>query len=551
MSRQVSDSQSISTIEVATSVGFAAGDYVYRYGANLVGFPKAASNSLGDLSAAIGGTTYSDYIATGLTGQQISAQGPLQDATLYSGTTRAITTPLVAAATINAATSYNNNVVAALQGGNYVSVYFTTATTLVAAIYDTTGTIVGSAVTISASAVSNTANTNTVAVAGLTDGGYVVAFTGVSSYPQYVRVNSSNAITAGPTTIRSSQAYTGSANNNNKSVCGTSSGGFAIAVCSQTNTYAVYVSSYNSGNSVLWQGDVDAGQNVYGQYMGQDSVSIVQNGNYLQIGVVNYDQDPCSGQYYIGYGINCWQTTSDARVGTKLSSYTSIASRTYNSKMKVCPIIGSTDAAIFMFSLSSSPTSMTCATFVAGTNQNVNFSIASGQAFWPVALASGGFGLVYVGTDSVVRLILATKASNSYVWTQGSAQTLYSAASITYNAMCASNGRNGRIFVSFPDTSSFPINMQVSNYSATNGVTYITGATTYTPATNYSLLGIALTSATAGSSGLVQTKGTAKLNAGYASLSTPTSFNYSTSAYGPFGGNTGSVSGTTVTLGGL
>lgn len=95
------------------------------------------------------------------------------------------------------------------------------------------------------------------------------------------------------------------------------------------------------------------------------------------------------------------------------------------------------------------------------------------------------------------------------------------------------------------------MNMQVSNYDATNGVTYLTGTTTYTPATNYSLLGVALTAATAGSSGIVQTKGTAKLNAGYASLSTPTSFNYSTSTYGPFGGNTGSVSGTTVTLGGL
>lgn len=549
MSRQVSDSQSISTIEVATSVGFTAGDYVYRYGANLVGFPKAASNNLGDLSVAIGGTTYTDYIASGLTGQQISAQGPLVDATLYTGTTRAITTPLVAAAVINAVDSYNNNVVAALQGGNYVSVYFTAATTLTAAIYDTTGTIVGSAVTISASAVSNTVNTNTVAVAGLTDGGYVVVFTGASSYPQYVRVNSSNAITAGPTNVRASTAYGG--NNNNKSVCGTSAGGFAIAVCSPSNTYSVYVSSYNSSNGVLWQADVDAGYNQYGTYYGQDSVSIVQNGTYLQLGVVHYDEYACTGQIYIMYGLNCYQTTSNSRVGTKVTSVTTTAGRSYNSKIKVCPLIGSTDAAIFMVSFSSAPTSMTGITVVAGVNQNVNFTIDSGSSFWPIALTSGGFGLVYAGTDSVVRLILATKASNSYVWTLGSSQILYNTAAITYNAMCASGGRSGRIFVSFPNTSSYPTNMQVSNYTATNGVTYITGTTTYNPSTNYSLLGIALTAATAGSSGLVQTKGTAKLNAGYASLSTPTSFNYSTSTYGPFGGNTGSVSGTTVTLGGL
>jgi len=554
MSRQVSDSQSISTIEVATSVGFTAGDYVYRYGANLVGFPKAASNSLGDLAVAISGTTYTDYISSGLTGQQISAQGPLIDSTLYSGTTRTITTPLVAAAVINAVTSYTNNVVAALQGGNYVSVYFTAATTLTAAIYDTTGTIVGSAVTISASAVANLNNTNTVAVAGLTDGGYVVAFTGVSSYPQYVRVNSSNAITAGPTTVRSGTAY--GTNNNNKSVCGTSSGGFAIAVCSEYTTYQGYVSVYSSGNSLLWQDNIDAGTNYYGSNSGWDSVSIVQNGTYLQIGVVNWDVDPCTGAISISLGLNCWQTTYNARVGTKVSSTSGLgySSRTYSSKIKVCPIIGSTDAAIFMFSQALAPTTITCTTVVAGVNQNVNFSVNSGvstESFWPIALASGGFGFVYAGIDSVVKLILATKSSNSYVWTQGSAQTLYNTAAISYTAMCASGGRSGRIFVSFPNSSSYPVNMQVSNYTATNGVTYITGTTNYTPATNYSLLGVALTAATAGSSGIVQTKGTAKLNAGYASLSTPTSFNYSTSTYGPFGGNTGSVSGTTVTLGGL
>jgi predicted heme/steroid binding protein len=228
--------------------------------------------------------------------------------------------------------------------------------------------------------------------------------------------------------------------------------------------------------------------------------------------------------------------------------------RSYNSKIKVCPIVGSTDAALFMLTYAYTPTTVSCTTVVAGVNQNVNFSVNAGvstQSFWPLALAAGGFGFVYVGTDSVVKLILATKSSTAYSWAVGSAQTLYSAATIVTNAMCASNGRNGRIFVSFPNTSAYPVNMQVSNFTATNGVTYITGSTNYTPATNYSLLGVALTTAAPGASGTVQTRGTAKLNAGYPAALTPSYFSYASSAYGPYGGNTGNVSGTTVTLGGL
>lgn len=551
MSRQVSDSQSISTIEVATSVGFTAGDYVYRYGANLVGFPKAASNNLGDLSAAIGGTTYTDYISSGLTGQQICGQGPLIDSTLYSGTTRTITTPLVAAATINAASSYSNNKVAALQGGNYVNVYFTAATTLTAAIYDTTGTIVGSAVTISASALSSSTNVDIVAVAGLTDGGYVVAFTNSgSNYPQYVRVNSSNAITAGPTNVVAAGPVL---NSYNKAICGTSAGGFAFAGGGESTVSYSRVAVYNSANSQLWTANIATGGSYYGTDSRMDSISIVQNGTYLQIMQASYTYDPCYGDYAISFGFNCWQTTSNARVGTQLTTHTaSVGAPSNYSKVKVCPIIGSTDAALFTYHIAS--TAVQTQTLVAGVNQSVGFTIATGsgvRAAIPVALASGGIQLVYATADSVVRLISLTKNSSSYVWTAGSSQILYNTAAINYDSLFASNGRNGRIFISFPNTSAYPMNMQVSNYDATNGVTAITGSTNYTPATNYSLLGVALTAATAGSSGLVQTKGTAKLNAGYPSVSSPTSFNYSTSTYGPFGGNTGSVSGTTVTLGGL
>jgi len=548
MGRQVSGSQAISTTEVATSVGFSAGDYVYRYGANLVGFPKSASNSIGALATAIGGTVYSDFIMTGLSGQQVSAAGPAVDTALYTGTTRAISTPLVAAASVNAATSYNNNKVAALQGGNYVHVYFTAASTLTAAIYDTTGTMVGSAVTISTSAENNTLNRDTVAVAGLTDGGYVVVFTGASSHPQYVRVNSSNTITAGPSNIRSSVAY--GSNNNNKSVCGMSDGGFAVVMCSASGTSNAYLASYASNNTLYWAADIDAGFNIYGGNSGFDSISIVQSGIYLNIACANWDTDPCTGQAYICYGLNCWSRTGNSRIGSKVQSANSVATRTYPSKVQVCPIIGSLNAALFSFTTTNQ--SVTHWTIVAGVNQGAfSSTLGSAQSYWTVATANGNFQLVYVGTDSVVKLLPYTKNSSAYQWTAGTPQTLYNSAAIGFTGMCASMGRNGRIFVSFPNASSHPMNMQISSYDATNGTTYIQGSAIYTPVNNYSLIGVALTSAAPGSSGTVQTSGTIKLSAEYPPAQSPIYFSYVNNAYGPYGGNAGYVSGTTVTLEGL
>jgi hypothetical protein len=80
----------------------------------------------------------------------------------------------------------------------------------------------------------------------------------------------------------------------------------------------------------------------------------------------------------------------------------------------------------------------------------------------------------------------------------------------------------------------------------TTGVDASATGLTLTPETGYSLQGISLTAAASGSSGLVQTRGTATLNSNYSAATPATFFDFRNPII--FGTN-GTVVGRTVTMG--
>jgi hypothetical protein len=175
-----------------TSVGFNAGDYVYQYGANLVGWPKGATVGVGITDVAIGPTTYTSPIQT--SESRAASYGPFTDQIAYSGTT--VTAGQIIGSPVTLQSSYASSagtMCATLTNGNVAYIFWAAATTLVGAIYNSSGVQQGSNVTISTTA--NNGGSRQIALCADNSGGYIVAYSdnGIAAI-NIGRCNSSNAL---------------------------------------------------------------------------------------------------------------------------------------------------------------------------------------------------------------------------------------------------------------------------------------------------------------------------------------------------------------------
>lgn len=185
-------------------------------------------------------------------------------------------------------------------------------------------------------------------------------------------------------------------------------------------------------------------------------------------------------------------------------------------------------------------------TVMTSTNVSTSFSASN------IALASinnGGCVLVYRNGTTDLRYATFNAApvqqSTGALVTGNTADVSIGASGIAGGTFAFAYGAVTTGFSTFG-----------SAYSATytNGVTTITSLISYTPAGGYYVLGIALTTAAAGTTGAVAINGPANLGASYPVLTSNILFDYTGTAFtarSAINANRGNVIGTNVTLRGL
>lgn len=185
-----------------------------------------------------------------------------------------------------------------------------------------------------------------------------------------------------------------------------------------------------------------------------------------------------------------------------------------------------------------------------GIDTNTGHAIGytgNGAAVWATTrIVSVGSFISYVNVRSL-------NLNNTNVTTYGTSSAVNTGLSSSGSLFSMSVIPNveGAVTIVYLDASNFPaffIPVVQDSYirkTFTAGTDVSLSKLMLTPERGYSLLGVAITAAAAGSTGLVQTKGTATLNAGYpaGTLYTPFDFRSSTT-----NGVRGSVTGRTVTL---
>jgi len=225
-----------------TSVGFNAGDYVYQYGANLVGWPKGSTVGVGANNTLIAGNTYTGYAQT--SDSRAVSYGPFTDQITYSGTTTTVGQTIVSPTTLSGVTYANGACrCAVLTGGNVAYIYRSTGSTaLSGAIYNSSGVLQGSVVTLTSTL---NYSDNTLTICAMPDGGYIVGWCDSSTGFTYSRVSSANAVTSGPTVISGSGATSGTL----FAAASTNYYAFSYNLTLGTPTYSLRVFNLSNGST--------------------------------------------------------------------------------------------------------------------------------------------------------------------------------------------------------------------------------------------------------------------------------------------------------------
>lgn len=517
-----------------TSVGFNAGDYVYQYGANLVGWPKGATTGVGITDIAIGPTTYTSPIQT--SDSRAASYGPFTDQIAYAGTNVTAGQVIGSPVTLQSArASALGTMCATLTNGNIAYIFFTSLNTLVGAIYNSSGVQQGSNVTISTTVGLN--DSRQIGMCADNSGGYIVVYLDNNTgYITTARINSSNTITYNASQISSTGVYF-------KVCCSTSyysivyvtGVGSSNAYCtniilsnnSAVSTYTSSVSNiYNvtcaatDGNSVyMFIGD-NGGSTCYWRYIQQSSSGLIGSGTL---------SGTWSSSYPYMSATSGSATTNPNYPGSSVwLAYTNNSNQLYLYR--------------FAGTAGSSPTSVTQA---VGGSSPYSFNEFSISGF-----TNGS--VIFVARDSSTGFI----KYNAYSVTGASLGSSTLISSNTQNATVCVAAQLGSkfVFTYGAVTTSYSTFGQAWSAAYTNGVTTLTGTTSYTPSNGYYVLGVALTTAAAGSTGMVATNGSANLSATYPVLPSNILFDSTGTAFtarSAINAQRGNVIGTNVTLRGL
>lgn len=513
-----------------TSVGFNAGDYVYQYGANLVGWPKGSTTSLGANNTLIAGNTYTGYAQT--VDSRAASYGPYTDQATYSGTTTTVGQTIVSPTTLSGVTYANGACrCAVLTGGNVAYIYRSTGSTaLSGAIYNSSGVLQGSAITLTSTL---NYSDNTLTICAMPDGGYIAGWCDSSTGFTYSRVSSANAVTSGPTQI------SGSGSTNGTLFAAASVNYFAFSYNFTLGTPTFSLRVYNLSNSSMGTYSssltnvnntacVGTSANTFyllvGDYGNNNWTILHINANAVQIGgSVSFSS--CSNSY--SWVAGCGSTANTTYAGA-CSAWFMFPNSSGN--LQTYRFYG-TDSAL-------------------PTYQGVNQGTAISQA----AVAStnnGGAMLVYRNSSTGFLQAASFNAAANQV---GTTATLVATA--VANVAIGASGFAGPSFAyGYGATAtSYPTLQTAYSAAYTNGVTTITGSNSYTPANGYYVLGVALTTAAAGATGMVATNGSANLGSSYPSVTSNILFDYtgtSFTARSAINAQRGNVIGTNVTLRGL
>lgn len=514
-----------------TSVGFNAGDYVYQYGANLVGWPKGATTNMGPENTSIAGATYTGYKQ--VSDSRAVSYGPFTDQITYSGTTNTAGQIIVSPTTLSGATyASGDSRCAVLTDGRVAYAYRTGANTLTTAIYSAAGVLQGGTTTLSTQFY---VSRRTFTMCALSDGGFIVGWYDASAGDmRYSRLNSSNSATV-----------------NNVQVNGAGTASFQVAA---TQNY--YAFSWHTSD-----GSASAVLRVYSM-----STS-TQVGTYNSSAVSAVYATACAGTNSDTFYLVAGDLTSNTNIIQHVSSSAgALGSNTaFSTYSNGFPYVGCGStasstypgayAAMFLLNNVAGQASIvrvyaTTATTPTAIGTNYTLPSYGGTSASISSTNNGGCVLVYRNTSSG-NLLFYTYNSATALITNG---TLVSGSTGDFTlGVSAFPGGSFAFAYSAVTTlySSFG-----SAYSATytNGVTSLTSGNSYTPSNGYYVLGISLTTAAAGSTGMVATNGSANLAASYPNVTSNILFDSTGTAFtarSAINAQRGNVIGTNVTLRGL
>jgi len=513
-----------------TSVGFNAGDYVYQYGANLVGWPKGSTVSLGANNTLIAGNTYTGYVQT--SDSRAVSYGPFTDQITYSGTTTTVGQTIVSPTTLSGATlAHGACRCAVLTGGNVAYIYRSTGTTLTGAIYNSAGVLQGSTVTLTTTL---NYSATTLTMCAMPDGGYIAGWCDSSIGFAYSRVSSANAVTSGPT-----QVSGGSGGTNGTLFAAASPNYYAFSYNFTLGTPSYNLKVYNLSNSSTGTYNTSLNNINTTACVGTSADTF-----YLLVG--DYTNNNWSLQHI---NTSAGQIGSTLTFSTCSNSYSWVAgcgSTTNATYSGACN-------AWFMFPNSSGQL-QTYRFYGTASAQPTYQGVNQGTAMTQAAVAStnnGGAMLVYRNSSTGILQAASFNAAANQV---GSTVTLV--ASAVPDVVIGASGFAGASFAYGygANATSYPTLQTAYSVAYTNGVTSLTGTTSYTPANGYYVLGVALTTAAAGATGMVATNGSANLSSSYPNVTSNILFDYtgtSFTARSAINANRGNVIGTNVTLRGL
>lgn len=514
-----------------TSVGFNAGDYVYQYGANLVGWPKGTTMGLGAENTLIAGNTYTGYAQSGINSRAAS-YGPFTDTITYSGTTVTVGQILVSPATLSgAAYATGSCKCATLIDGRIAYAYRTGVNTLVTAIYSAAGVLQGTTTTVSTGV---SFFPRAFSMCAMADGGFIVAYIDSgTSYPTYARLNSSNSVIYGPTSVISGVVVS-------LSVSATANYyafGYHNGDGGGTGSYRIYTNSNSLASSSSLSVTGVYNTSIAGTSSDTFIFCITDGGNNQTI---FYHLNPSGGQYGSTYVYGSATTST---------GYTSVA----------CGTTASTSAtyagaysAYFAFP-NASGSAVLLRIYTASTSTNITAAgSATGASAETIAIASinnGGCMLAYRNASGYLSYL--TYGANGNQIASGNLV----ASAITNTSLGISGIAGGTVALAYAaPTTGYSTLATAYSAAYTNGVTTLTGTTSYTPANGYYVLGVALTTAAAGATGMVATNGSANLGSSYPSVTSNILFDYTGTAFtarSAINAQRGNVIGTNVTLRGL
>ena len=513
-----------------TSVGFNAGDYVYQYGANLVGWPKGATTGMGPENTSIAGATYTGFKQT-LDSRSVS-YGPFTDQATYSGTTNTAGQIIVSPTTLSGTTySSGDSRCAVLTDGRVAYAYRTGANTLTTAIYSAAGVLQGGTTTLSTQFY---ASRRTFTMCALSDGGFIVGwYDATAGDMRYSRLNSSNSATV-----------------NNVQIVGTNTASLQAAATQSYYSFSYHTTdgigsavlrSYSMANSSLGNYTFSA-TNVYATACAGTNSDTV----YLAVGdsgsVLNYiiHVNPASAGI-LGSSVS-FSTYAN---GYPYVGCGSTASSTYPGAY----------AAMFLLNNQSGQTLIVRAYATSATTPTVvstNYTLPSyGSSSASISSTNNGGCVVVYRNSATGNLLFYTYNSATALITNG---TLVSGSTGDFTLGVSAFPGGSFAFAYSAVTTGYSSFGSAYTATYTNGVTLLTNSSSYTPSSGYYVLGISLTTAAAGSTGMVATNGSANLAASYPNVTSNILFDSTGTAFtarSAINAQRGNVIGTNVTLRGL